>query len=305
MSAAPIAEVALHKLTERDLLDWQSGLPSDLKITTKHRLINDFKAALNGAYASKRQNLPSELPATIKYGLRAVTEAEDEGWGVARDNQILTDADVARLIGAAQRVDEEQGWEGDFYRFVVLLAATGARFSQVARIRVGDLQAEAGRIIIPVSRKGRGAKSAGVPFPLGQDVLDALRPVIHGRRRDAILLERWRWKQTPGSIRWERAARGPWQSSSELNRPWAAIRVHADSPGVIPYAFRHSSIIRGLRSNLPTRLVAALHDTSVVMIERHYGRYIADGLDELAARSIVALLPRGSAGGDANPGTLR
>ena len=62
-------------------------------------------------------------------------------------------------------------------------------------------------------------------------------------------------------------------------------------PDVIPYAFRHSSIVRGIRANLPIRLVAALHDTSVAMIERHYGRFIADGLDELAARSVVPLIP--------------
>jgi len=60
---------------------------------------------------------------------------------------------------------------------------------------------------------------------------------------------------------------------------------------VIPYALRHTSIVRGIRANQPIRLVAALHDTSVTMIERHYGRYIADGLDELAARSVVPLVP--------------
>jgi hypothetical protein len=59
-------------------------------------------------------------------------------------------------------------------------------------------------------------------------------------------------------------------------------------PHVIPYALRHSSIVRGLRANLPIRLVAALHDTSVVMIERHYGRYIADGLEELTTESSAA-----------------
>jgi hypothetical protein len=62
-------------------------------------------------------------------------------------------------------------------------------------------------------------------------------------------------------------------------------------PGIISYALRHSSIVRGIRANLPIRLVASLHDTSVAMIERHYARYIADGLDELAARAVVPLVP--------------
>jgi hypothetical protein len=42
------------------------------------------------------------------------------------------------------------------------------------------------------------------------------------------------------------------------------------------YALRHSSIVRGLKANLPIRLVAALHDTSVEMIEKHYSAFIVD-----------------------------
>lgn len=63
-----------------------------------------------------------------------------------------------------------------------------------------------------------------------------------------------------------------------MNRPWAAIRARSGLATVIPYALRHSSIVRGILSNLPARLVAALHDTSVAMIERHYGQFIADEL---------------------------
>jgi hypothetical protein len=40
---------------------------------------------------------------------------------------------------------------------------------------------------------------------------------------------------------------------------------------------------------LPTRLVAAIHDTSVAMIERHYSRWITEGLDQPAER--LAFLP--------------
>jgi hypothetical protein len=42
---------------------------------------------------------------------------------------------------------------------------------------------------------------------------------------------------------------------------------------------------------LPVRLVAALHDTSIVQIERHYAAFITDALDELAARAVVPLAP--------------
>ena len=63
-------------------------------------------------------------------------------------------------------------------------------------------------------------------------------------------------------------------------------------PEVIPYALRHSSIVRGIRANLPIRLVAALHDTSTAMVERHYSKWITSGLEELARSAVVPLVPR-------------
>jgi hypothetical protein len=48
--------------------------------------------------------------------------------------------------------------------------------------------------------------------------------------------------------------------------------------------------VRAIRINLPIRLVAALHDTSVTMIERHYGRWITEGLEELAAQAIIPII---------------
>jgi len=59
--------------------------------------------------------------------------------------------------------------------------------------------------------------------------------------------------------------------------------------GVVPYALRHSSIVRGIAAGLPIRLVAAMHDTSVAMIEKHYSRWIVEGLEDLTARAIIPL----------------
>ncbi|WP_315744609.1 MULTISPECIES: hypothetical protein [unclassified Bradyrhizobium] len=47
IGAAPLSDVHLHALTEDDLLTWRNVLPEELKDTTKQRLTNDLKAALN------------------------------------------------------------------------------------------------------------------------------------------------------------------------------------------------------------------------------------------------------------------
>ncbi|MHC2791946.1 integrase [Mesorhizobium jarvisii] len=292
VTEAPLASVTLHMLKESDLLTWRADLPNELKGSTEQRLINDLKAALNGAYSTHRERLEPTVPAIIKHGLKAEKSDSDDAVPLARDNQILTAAQVGTVIAAARDIDAEQDWDGDLFRFVVVLAATGARFSQIARMKVGDVQRAQARLMIPSSRKGRGGKIASVPYPVGKDVLDALVPATMGRRNDEFLLERWRSKQVPGSIGWERAGRAPWQSPSELQRPWNEVRQRAGMPAVIPYGLRHSSIVRGIRANLPIRLVAALHDTSVPMIERHYGRWIVDGLEDLAAAAVVPLVPQ-------------
>jgi integrase len=207
-----------------------------------------------------------------------------------RDDQILTDAQVARIIGEARKIDAEREEDGDLFRLIVVLAATGARFSQVVRLRVGDVQVQERRVLLPRSRKGRAGKVGRSAVPIGGDVLEVLLPVITDRASDAVLLERWNKKRRPGGIQWERSERGAWGAAAQMQRPWKTIRDRAGMPHVIAYALRYSSIVRGIRANLPIQLVASLHDTSVAMIERHYGRFIADGLDELAARSVVPLV---------------
>jgi integrase len=171
------------------------------------------------------------------------------------------------------------------------MAATGARYAQVRRMRVGDAQVSARRLMVPGSYKGRGGNSGSDPVPVGDDVIDVLLSAIAGRPSDAPLFGRWIHEQEPRGIVWKKSERGPWKRG-ELARPWKAIRERAGMPEVIPYALRHSSIVRGLRKGLPIQQVAKLHNTSVKMIERHYAKYIATALEDLARAAVVSLVPR-------------
>lgn len=292
--SAKIAAVTLYALTETDLEQWRSNLPANLAPDTVRRLVNDYKAALNAGALKHRKSLPAEIPLIIKNGLKA----GEAGAPTARDKQALPDADIRRIVLAAREVDEAEGWEGDLLRMVVVLAATGARFSQARRNCVADVQAAQGRLMMPVSRKGRGKKKVShVAVRVGEDAIAELRPAIAGRRGADPLLERWRHRQEPGDDgrpRWVRDRRGPWLNASELSRPWQQIVTRAGLPAdVVPYALRHSSIVRQLRAGLPVRLVAALHDTSAQMIEAHYSAAIVDALDSLAAGAVVPLVETG------------
>ncbi|WP_292251535.1 site-specific integrase [Mesorhizobium sp.] len=290
LSDPVIADKELHCLTEADLQDWRGRLPANFARSTVVRINNDFKAALNagiGKHARRLQALnASHIGVVVKNGL-AATDAVSP---VARDKIILPDADIRRLVEAADAFDLEDDWAGDLSRLILVLAATGARFSQVVRMTVADVQAAQSRLMVPVSFKGRGTKNTSlVAMPVGEEVFESLRPAVAGRRGSETLLVRPRWKQL-APTKWTKVGRGPWKTPSELARPWKEIVARAGlSADVPPYAFRHSSIVRGLRSGLPVRLVAALHDTSTAMIEKHYSAYIVSALDELAIRAVIPL----------------
>jgi hypothetical protein len=128
--AAHLASVHLHALKEDDLITWREGLPEDLKVTTKQRFVNDLKTALNAAWprlSEDRKKLNPTFLAIVKAGFKAERiDDDDDDMSVARDNQILTDKEVGAILQAACEVDQAQGFDGDLYRIVVCLAATGA-----------------------------------------------------------------------------------------------------------------------------------------------------------------------------------
>ncbi|WP_376092781.1 tyrosine-type recombinase/integrase [Roseomonas sp. CCTCC AB2023176] len=290
--SSPLADVPLAALTEEALTTWREGLrrggkgvssdhPPALSRATLARVLNDLRAALTAT--ARRTRLPGDVLTAIREGLRAPS-APDR----AREAQVLPDADVRRLVEASLALDP------DFGALVLVMAATGCRFDQAARMTVGDLQAGNGRLMVPMARKGRGTKAqTHAARPLPDDVVARLRPLVAGRKAGDPLLTRWHNRKVTGTgtIGWERDGRRAWRGAEEMQRPWRLALVKAELPGdLVPYSLRHSSIVRGLKAGLPVRLVAAAHDTSVAMIEKHYGAFIVDAAEELLRRAAVPLV---------------
>ena len=256
-----LAPLPVPQATAAALAAWRSRLPKDMRPATINRLLNDVRAALARAYPGGV--LPGDLRAALK-GEGDATEA--------REVKTLPAAAISKLIDAAAQVDP------NFGRLVLMLAATGARFSQVARITVADVQTVAERIMVPSSAKGRATKvRKPTAVPVGADVLARLKPALDGRAGTELLLT-----QKDGQA---------WMVAPQMARPWRKALAGAGLPvGTVPYDLRHSSIVRALAQGVPIRFVAMTHDTSVAMIEAHYSRFITSEVEAAARGAIVPLV---------------
>ena len=103
-------------------------------------------------------------------------------------NVILADDVVKRIVEAAYAHDRALGL------LVEVAAMTGARLSQLARLEVGDLQAELAdpRLLMPLSAKGRvrTKKHERRPVPIPTALAAVLAEQASGRPLDAPLLVR-------------------------------------------------------------------------------------------------------------------
>jgi integrase len=247
-------------LTARELSAWRDQLVAEgMKSATVVRLCKVAKAAFNLA---ARRDPRITNRAAWRDGLSGIAENYD-----SRNVQRLSDEQVRDLIAAAYAVDSAFGL------YVEVAAVTGARVSQIARLTVADLQADNStpRLTMPCSRKGRGRKPGKRPVPI--------TPSLAARLRSA------RSAEAPLLLRADGAAL---QSSHDGDHE-RLYRQAAERAGITGtmYALRHSSIIRALLANVPARVTAAAHDSSIAMLERTYSAYITDHADALVRGALL------------------
>jgi len=260
--------VALLGATE--LRKWRDSLlAKGLAPGTVNRTKTGLRAALELAAAHDPRVANQRA---WKVGLAALPDAH-----VAR-NIILTDDEGRRIVAAAYDHDRALGL------MVEVAAVTGARLSQLARLEIGDLQSDGPepRLLMPLSAKGRARNKRHErrPVPITPALAAVLKQEAAERPPDAPLLrsngERW----------------GHGRSRHHRNDFRAVAEAAGLDPDVVTLsALRHSSIVRQLVANTPIRVVAAMHDTSVKMIERTYSRHIAEHTDALARRALLDTAP--------------
>jgi integrase len=257
-------------LTATELKKWRNSLLGTMAPSTINRTCRCLCAALTLA-AQHDQRVKNRDAWEI--GLAALPDAQEVR------NVVLSDSKVLEFVAAAYALDDKFGLLSD------TLAVTGARPSQAVRLRVEDLHDHPVRpkLMMPKSAKGGGRnrsqkKTERYSVPITVQLAAKLRAAAKGLADDAPLL-----LQSDGS---------PWDKNPGLNYHRQVDKVVTtiglDPAEVTMYALRHSSIVRMLKKNIPIRLVASLHNTSVAMIEKHYSKYITEHSDDIARAALLS-----------------
>jgi integrase len=164
------------------------------------------------------------------------------------------------------------------------LAVTGARPIQAVRLTVEDLKDDpvAPKLMMPKSAKGgtrnrAKRKTERYSVPITPELAAVLKQEASGRAPDAPLLT------GPTGGAWAHDPSG--QYRCDVRDVVTAVGLDPDT--VTLYALRHSSIVRALLANVPIRIVASLHDTSVAMVEKNYSHFITEHSDAISRKALL------------------
>ena len=237
----------LAELTAGELTVWRNGLVSASDDEGKVRRSRDSANRVLGM-----------LKAALNFAFNAGRATDDRAWrrvktfrgvGAAR-KIILTDAGLQQLAEACELGLQELMMAG---------AWTGCRLSELTSARVRDFD---GRLL-----RVRG-KTGERELYLPTDAVAMLHRLTRDRRPDDHL-----FLTSTGS---------PWKPSMHTRRFAAAVAKAGLDPKTTFYVLRHTFISRALVAGVPIRAVADHCGTSVVMVERHYAKFIQSDRERYA-----------------------
>lgn len=232
---------------------YRSGDLSDPEVARKrqasaNRCLALLKAALNHAWRNSKKTGVESNDAWHRVALfRGVDIPRARYFSVA---------ECQRLINSAQ---------GDFRILIRAALYTGARYSELARLRVSDLNVQAGTLHI---RKTKTNKDRHVVLTdEGTEFFKSLA----GKRPDALLLGR-EW--------------GPSHQAPLMREVCEAAKIE---PPINFHALRHTWASLSIMAGMPPMVVAKnLGHADTRMVERHYGHlapsFVADAVRRHAPR---------------------
>ena len=210
---------------------------------TANRVLTVIKAALNLAY-------------------REGKVASDDAWrrvqpfkgADAPRIRYLTDAEAVRLVNAA---------DPSFRPMITAALLTGARYGELVRFRVSDLDPKAGTLHVRVSKSGKPRS-----IMLTTEGVDFFRQHCAGKKGSALILTK-----PDGEA---------WGKSDQIRPIRAACEAAQIAPAISFHILRHTHASRLIMSGVRLGVVAAQLGNGEAICAKHYAHlapgYVADSI---------------------------
>jgi integrase len=284
-----LGAVQCEKLSAAEIRAWLRETASARpRIRTKPNSSPQFRSfdeadddAVRRRRASANRTL-TILKAALNMAWREGKIASDDAW---RRVPPFEQADSARVrylqVDEARRLINAA--EPAFRTLVRIALATGARFSELANLRVGDFNRDSGTVHVRASKTGKGRH-----IVLTEEGAQHLEALCAGRSVDD-----WTLVKRDGA---------KWGKSHQA-RPMREACLRA---GITPVAgfhtLRHTYASLSVMAGAPLLVVASnLGHADTRMVEKHYGHLAAD----YVAREIRKAAPRFDVPGEAKVVPLR
>ncbi|MBZ9889443.1 site-specific integrase [Mesorhizobium sp. BR1-1-3] len=206
------------------------------------------------------------LKAALNWAFNNHLTADDTAWRLVKPYRSTTSARIRFLSPDEQRALVAAS-NGAIRDLISAALVTGARFGELARLRVADYDVVNKSVFIAESKSG---KPRHVPLPDGGAGLFAR--LVADRGAGEFLL-----RQESGAA---------WAPST-YNRSWKAVLKIANVQSVTLHELRHTYASTMVRNGAPLIIVAqALGHSDTRMAEKHYAHlapsYVADTIRRLA-----------------------
>jgi integrase len=225
--------------------------------SSANRVLTVLKAALNHAHGEGKVTCPLDAWATVK-PFREADKAKI---------RYLLDDEITRLVNACPP---------DFRALVTGALMTGCRYGELAALRAGDFDPQAGTVTI---RQSKGGKPRHVA--LTDEGRRFFQGMVVGKAGNTRIFEHDRVVKQATREAAAMMARAAWRDSDQFRPISAACDVAKIAPAVSFHELRHTYASRLAMRGVPMGVIAAqLGHSDTRMTEKHYAHlspsYVAD-----------------------------
>ncbi|MBZ9927746.1 site-specific integrase [Mesorhizobium sp. B2-7-3] len=270
-----LGSVDVSKLTANQIRKWHRKVATTApRLRTKAGKEQRFKDLGEDADATRQRRATANrvlttLKAALNYAWREGKATSDREW---RRVEPFEDVETARVqylsIAEAQRLVNASG--GKFRDLVQTALQTGARYSELARLRVEDFNADVGTLTIRASKSGKARHVV-----LTDEGAELFKQLTAGKNHGDLVLTT--------------EAGGVWEKSHQFRPMNEACKNAKIVPAIGFHGLRHTWASLSVMNGMPLLVVAKnLGHTDTRMVEKHYGHlapsYVADAVRAGAPR---------------------